>query len=31
MEYTRTFEGIWHATGTQVAEAFVAQERDAGA
>jgi hypothetical protein len=26
MEYTRTFEGLWYATGTEVAEAFVAQE-----
>ena len=27
MEYTRTFEGIWYATGEQVADAFVAQEQ----
>ena len=29
MEYTRKFEGVWYATGEQVAEAFVAQESSA--
>lgn len=26
MEYTQGFEGVWYATGVEVAEAFVAQE-----
>jgi peptidoglycan/xylan/chitin deacetylase (PgdA/CDA1 family) len=29
IEYTRAFEGVWYATGEQVAEAFVAQEQSA--
>jgi peptidoglycan/xylan/chitin deacetylase (PgdA/CDA1 family) len=29
MEYTRRFDGVWYATGEQVAEAFVAQEKPA--
>ncbi len=27
IEYTRTFEKVWYATGTQVAEAFVSHEK----